>query len=184
MITRSKIPSVLFAAVLSFGLLACGGAASAPEPEASEPEAPVEASEQTELDSDAILDIVAEACPISLAEATDIKVSAVSDDARTVTFGSAYGDFSYTVDVFTGEIIDKVEPEMTEEQKSEDPIENAINACFNYLNDLEGYSGGAENIKVSMSVEDGTQIVNVTFDWDGQHWDLSYNTASGEVTQN
>lgn len=181
MITRSKIPSVLFAAVLSFGLLACGGAASAPEPEASEPEAPVEASELTELDSDAILDIVAEACPISLAEATDIKVSAVSDDARTVTFGSAYGDFSYTVDVFTGEIIDKVEPEMTEEQKSEDPIENAINACFD---SLDGFSGGAENIKVKVSVEDGVQIVNVNFDWDGQHWDMSYNTATGEVTQN
>lgn len=181
MAIRSKIPSVLLATVLSLGLIACGGTASTPEPEAPEPETAVEAAEPTELDSDAILDIVAEACPISLAEATDIKVSAVSDGACTVTFGSAYGDFSYMVDVLTGEILDKTEPEMTDEQKSDDPIENGINACFN---SIDGYSGGAENIKVSMSVVDGIQIVNVTFDWDGQHWDMSYNTATGEVTQN
>ncbi len=181
MAMRSKIPAVLFAAVLSLGLLACGGAVSTSEPEAPEPEEAVEAAEPAELDADAILDIVAEVCPVSLGVATDIKVSAEHDGLRTVTFGSEYGDFSYTVDIHTGEIVDKTEPEMTEGQKSEDPIENAINACFN---SIEGYSGGAENIKVSMSVSDGVQIVNVTFDWDGQHWDMSYNTATGEVTQN
>lgn len=181
MSTHIKFAGALFGMVLSLSLLACGGAPAPEELAAPEPEAAEEAVEVTELDSDAILDAVEGVCPISLAEATDIKVSAVNDGKRTVTFGSAYGDFSYTVDAYTGEILEKTEPEMTEEQKSDDPVENAISACFD---SLDGFSGGAENIKVKVSVEDGVQIVNVIFDWDGQHWDMSYNTATGEVTQN
>lgn len=178
----SKRPLALLAAtMLCLGLVACGGepaeepAAPAEQAEAAaEPEQAEEAAQ--ELDSDAILNIVEEACPIELSRATDIHVGAVADGAREVTFGSEYGDFSYTVDVLTGEILARTEPEMTEEQISDDPVERAFDACFG---SIDGYNGGAQNIKVKVS---GDQI-EVTFDYEGQSYDMIYDDSTGEVTQ-
>lgn len=178
----------VMAAALCLGLAACGGAA--PEEQAPEPEQQVEQQAEPEeqaepeqaevaLDSNALLDIVEDACPIPFSNASDIKVTIGAEGTSTVAFGSPYGDFSYTLDSYTGEILDRTEPEVTEEQASEDPVENAINACFN---SLDGYNGGAEDIKVSLT--EGGQTVNVSFVWNGQAYDMTYDTATGEVTQN
>lgn len=99
------------------------------------------AGQSGELDSDAILAIVEEACPIDLAIATNVKVGLAQDGRRTVTFDSEYGPFSYTVDVVTGEIVEKAEPEMPGQAVSDDPVEQAIQAVFDTV---EGYNGGAQ----------------------------------------
>ena len=205
MFKRLGMPLLAIALSTALGLAACGGGspqqdATPPEGDAQQQEQPAEAPEASEepepaddaeepaepepveLDSDAILDAVISECPISLAMATDIKVSAVHDGVRTVTFGSTYGDFSYTVDAYTGEILEKVEPEISEPAESSssgDPIEQAINACLN----AAGCTGGAENIKVSVGSEDGVQMIEVTFDWNGQSYDMLYNSETGEITQ-
>ena len=172
---------VMLSLALCLGIVACGGGAPAEEQVAPE-QAPEEqaASEQAEvvqeLDSDAILGIVEEACPIELSRATDIHVGANTNGTREVTFGSEYGDFSYTVDVQTGEILARTEPEMTEEQIADDPVDRAFSACFS---SLENYDGGASDIKVKVN---GTQI-EVSFTWNGQSYDMVYDDTTGEVTQ-
>ena len=182
---RKQLAVLLVIPALCLGIVACGAAEPAEEPaapaeqeQAAEPEQAEEQAEEAvqELDSDAILNIVEEACPIELSRATDIHVGAVQDGTREVTFGSEYGDFSYTVDVYTGEVLSSTEPEMTEEQIADDPVDRAFSACFGAI---EGYDGGATNITVKVN---GSQI-KMTFDYDGQSYDMIYDDSTGEVTQ-
>ena len=128
---------------------------------------------------DEAIDRAFDECPIDIMLAEDIKVSQKSGGNWSVSFGSKYGDFSYLVDGSTGEILEKEEPEIDE--KPSDPASDAIDACFNAL---EGYNGGAENIKLSTKTVNGELTVNVTFDWKGKAYDMTYNTVTGEVTSN
>ena len=64
---------------------------------------------------------------------------------------------------------------------AEDIYEKAINAC---LETVEGYNGGAENIHVKAKISaDGTQEIEVLFDYDGKSYDFDYNPNTGEVTE-
>lgn len=185
---RMGLTVIVCALALSLGLAACDGA-STQEPAAGGTQTGT-ADEQSggnqaagqsgELDPDAILDIVDEACPINLMIATNVKVGLIQDGRCTVTFDSEYGPFSYTVDVTTGEIVEKVEPEVPEQAASDDPIERAVQAVFETV---EGYNGGAQNTAVKVRTEDGVQMVEVEFDWGGQHYDMVYNMETGEVSQ-
>ena len=123
-------------------------------------------------------DIVLDACPLDLAQIDNIKVGAVKDGLCTVTFDSEAGPFSYTLDAVTGEIVDKVEPEVTAEVQAHDPTEEAINAC---MDSIEGYSGGAENIKVKFVTVDGVEQIEVELDWNGEHYDMFYDPAAGQI---
>lgn len=51
-------------------------------------------------------------CPIKIPEAKNIKVSLRTDGTWTISFGSEYGDFMYVVDGHSGEILDRIEPDM------------------------------------------------------------------------
>ena len=63
----------------------------------------------------------------------------------------------------------------------EDIYEKAINAC---LESVEGYNGGAENIQVKAKISaDGTQEIEVLFDYDGKSYDFDYDPKTGEVTE-
>ena len=178
-----RILAFLLVPVLCLGIAACGGEPAAPqeaEPEQQAAEQEVEQPAAQPLDDDAILDVVEEACPIRLSAATDIKLSAEHDGVRTVTFGSEYGDFSYTIDAFTGQIVDKVEPQIEESETAGDPVVAAISACFATL---DGFDGTAENVVATVSGEGGEQYVEVTFDWRGESYDMVYDIATGEITQ-
>lgn len=176
---KSIIGVAVTSLALALCLTACGGS-SAPdtEPETNAPEETQ--TEQVELDTDALLSKVFDACPLDMSQASDIKIGAVKDGAREVTFNSEAGPFSYTVDAYTGEILDKTEPEVSAEVKASDPMETAINACFD---SVEGYSGGAENIHIKETTVDGAVQYEVEFDWNGQHYDMFYDVASGQVIQ-
>jgi hypothetical protein len=117
-------------------------------------------------------------CPIDIMLAEGIKVSQKGGNWK-ISFGSKYGDFSYLVDGSSGEILEKSEPEINE--KPADPASDALDACFDAL---DGYNGGAENIKLSMKTIDGDLNVAVTFDWNGKAYDMLYNTVTGEVIDN
>lgn len=181
---KSTIGVVVATLALSFSLVACGGSqeavpqADAPEETAAEEQAEPEATEEKVLDSQAIMDIVLDACPLDLAQIDNIKVGAVKDGVCEVTFDSEAGPFSYSVNATTGEIVDRVEPEVSAEVQAHDPTEEAINAC---MDAIEGYSGGAENISVKFVTVDGVDQIEVELDWNGEHYDMFYDPAAGQV---
>ena len=178
-----RILAFLLVPVLCLGIAACGGEPAAPqeaEPEQQAAEQEVEQPAAQPLDDDAILDVVEEACPIRLSAATGIKLSGEQDGVRTVTFGSEYGDFSYTIDAYTGQIVDKVEPQIEASETDGDPVVAAISACFA---SLDGFDGTAENVVATVSGEGGEQYVEITFDWRGESYDMVYDIATGEITQ-
>ncbi|MBR1829689.1 MAG: hypothetical protein IJ781_09310 [Atopobiaceae bacterium] len=178
---KSRIGIAVASLLLTLLLVGCGGSQEAPSAEpAAEPEAIEEATteEKTPLDSQALLDAVFAVCPIDLSQMDNIKVGAEHDGKVEVTFDSAAGPFSYTLDAYTGEILDKTEPEVSAEVKAADPTEEAINACFD---SLDGYNGGAENIKVKFVESDGAQKIEVEFDWNGEHHDMLYDPATGTI---
>ena len=163
---------------LSLGLVACGGggASSASSSSAS--------SQKVELTGDQIIDAAFAACPIEENSAFDVAVSAVHDGVAVVTFGSPYGDFSYTIDAYTGEVVEKSEPtEALEKAKQnpldKDPISLATTACINYYKT----NGKETNMKCTPRTDDGVQKVRVQFDFDGKHYDLDYDVATGKITE-
>ncbi len=74
--------------------------------------AKTQAGFQEPLSADEVLDAVFKACPIDITAAQKLKTSPKGDDTWTVSFGSSYGDFLYVVDGFTGEILEKTEPDL------------------------------------------------------------------------
>ena len=163
---------------LSLGLVACGGggASSASSSSAS--------SQKTELTGDQMIDAAFAACPIDENSAFDVAVSAVHDGVAVVTFGSPYGDFSYTIDAYTGEVVDKTEPTEALEKAGlnpldKDPITLATTACLN----ASKTNGNETNVKCAPRTDDGVQKVRVEFDFDGKHYDLDYDVATGKITE-
>ena len=131
------------------------------------------------MDSDAILKVVFDDLGIQISQASEIKVSVPDDDGHiTVTFKVMDKDCSYVVDAYSGEIISKEVPDGIAEEanSSGDPIEKAINAAFE---SLDGYQGGAEDIHATQS---GTDII-VEFDWNGQHYKMTYDTNEGRIVE-
>ena len=127
------------------------------------------------------MDAAFAACPISRALATNLKVSKKTDGNWSVTFSSEYGDFYYKIDGLSGEILDSTEPEIEKSGKPaapSDPFGDAIQASFS---SLKGYRGGAENIKVRMISRNGRQLVEVTFDWNGESYEKLYDVAEGKL---
>ncbi|MBR0405331.1 MAG: PepSY domain-containing protein [Eggerthellaceae bacterium] len=67
------------------------------------------------LDSREIMHAAFDASPVSSRQARNILVKLEHDGVRDVTFDTDLGEFRYTVDVYTGEVVDRDEPEFTEE---------------------------------------------------------------------
>ena len=93
-----------------------------------------------------------------------------------VTFDSMYGHFSYVVDAKTGEVLEKDEPELPE--VIEDPFDLAHDAC---LAMLDGYDGTAESMTLRMRGQQHA-IIEVEFDWKGDHYSMEYDINSKAVT--
>ena len=86
-----------------------------------------DADEAEGLDNDAVYDVVSAACPISSSFWEDAKISAVEDGKRTYSFDSLYGPFRYVVDAYTGEVLEKDEPDLEAVRAQEgfvDPLES------------------------------------------------------------
>ena len=124
---KPLIVCILLAALLT-GLSACGGQ-SAAEPTAAPTQAPAEAHAETAapeatpepteapeaMDADAILDYLFDAVPIELQEMENLHLSQRSDGAWIAAFDSAYGEFLYILNQYTGEIIERDEPDVEEQ---------------------------------------------------------------------
>lgn len=171
------VTSVCFA--LCLGLAACGGSGTS----SSASSTSSASSEKVELTGDQIIDAAFAACPIDENSAFDVKVSAVENGVAVVTFTSTYGDFSYTIDAYTGEVVEKTEPtEALEEAANnpldKDPITLATTACLNYVKT----NGQETNVQCKSRTDDGVQKVRVQFDFNGEHYDLDYDVATGKIT--
>ena len=124
---KPLIVCILLAALLT-GLSDCGGQ-SAAEPTAAPTQAPAEAHAETAapeatpepteapeaMDADAILDYLFDAVPIELQEMENLHLSQRSDGAWIAAFDSAYGEFLYILNQYTGEIIERDEPDVEEQ---------------------------------------------------------------------
>ena len=179
-VRNRQILIVILILALLAGLCACGGSsgAAATEPETTaEPtatEAPAiteaPAPEPTEapdpMDSGSALDAVFEACPIESYLMKDIRTALQPDKSWLVTFTSDYGDFMYLVDGFTGEILDRDEPDL----EAAGPVKTMITAeeALDIAEAASPIRSGLKNIKVSRGSAEGIWVV--TFDSDyGAH---------------
>lgn len=164
--------------VFSLGLVACGGGGSVSSASSSA------SAQKTEMTGDQIIDAAFAVAPIDEKSAFDVAVSAVHDGVAVVTFGSPYGDFSYTIDAYTGEVVEKVEPTEALAQAGLNPLDNdpislATTACLNAYKT----NGKETNVKVKSRTDDGVQKVRVEFDLEGTHYDLDYDVATGKITE-
>lgn len=170
--TKTTMLALTLALTLAPTLAACGGSAD------------TEASTATMLTQDQIMDAAFEACPLSIDDAFDILVSTIKDGVATVTFSSKYGDFSYTIDAYTGEVVDKVEPAEALEALAQNPLnKDAVGLATSACLDAYAKNGAAENIESKARTDNGVQKVRVQFDYEGKHYDLDYDVATGKISE-
>ena len=164
-----KSISLWLCLLLALSLCACGGA-SAEKSDATEvPAATQAASAPTEapepMDSEQALDAVMAACPLDVHSMKDIKASRKSDNSWLVTFNSDYGDFMYLVDGYTGEILERDEPDMSENPEQEMiPSEQALDIA-EAASGLK--SGSFRDIKVARRSGEDRWVVTFTTDYGG-----------------
>ena len=72
-----------------------------------------------QLSSDELYDIVFDLCPVKRAEADKISRVYSPDGSWEITITTVYGDFFYKVDAYTGEVQDRIEPDMDEARTQE-----------------------------------------------------------------
>lgn len=136
------------------------------------------------LSDDELFDRLAQECPVDYALGNNLKIKRSKDKKIfDVTFDTEDGDYYYSFDAVTGELLDKTEPDnITEKskspgaQKSDDPIGQAIDACCSYA---DVSISEAEDIHVS---ENGDKT-EVSFHVGDKKYDLVYDTASGKVEE-
>ncbi|MDO4404903.1 MAG: PepSY domain-containing protein [Atopobiaceae bacterium] len=114
-------------------------------------------------------------CPISAKQAYEMTIK-LKNPTWVVTFNSDFGYFSYVVDAKTGEILEKDEPEVPEGTR--DPMDAARDAC---LATLDGYDGRAKNMTLSLKGQKH-KVVDVEFDWNGEHYSMQCDVSTKTVT--
>ncbi len=75
------------------------------------------------LNSDQIYEIVSNRCPLEYMSDGKIRQSRSADGAWRFYIDTAYGEFYYEIDGYTGEILDAVEPDMDEARAQEGFVE-------------------------------------------------------------
>lgn len=170
-----KRKSILILAVIcafTLGLFCgCGGSEPAEEP------AETSAAAQTELSTDQLIDVITKDLDASLTQLDDLHQGLVGEDGSIeITFKMGGEDCSYTLNAYTGEILDKNVPEAAMKAKEEagDTTQAAMDAAFD---SIDGFDGSASNISMS---EEGSTII-VEFDYHGEHVEKTYDTDKGEL---
>lgn len=87
-------------------------------------EADIEAARAQEgfrepLTNDEVHDIVSGLCPIEMTQASKINVRRSDEGIWEFTLDSVYGQFYYSIDGYTGEVLDSIEPDMEEARSQE-----------------------------------------------------------------
>ena len=95
-------------------------------------EADIEAARAQEgfrepLSNDEVHDIVFGMCPIESSQASKIKVARSDEGVWEFTIESVYGQFYYSIDGYTGELLDSLEPDM-EAAKSQENFQEPLTA--------------------------------------------------------
>ena len=187
------LTSVLFALILT----GCGGGAAAPEPEAEATTAAVtvteaavktEAATETEaaaetkkeLSDDDLFEIVFDEAPVDEFSADNKKIRRKKNGTILFTFNTADGEYAYTIDANTGEILEKVEPEKTSTSSSDESFTE--DDVFDALKEQcpVDYAAG-ENLKIKKN-QDGSAI-EVSFNTSDGDFFYKFDTKTGELLE-
>ena len=171
---KKKNILIVMAAVMMcmlFALCGCGGS-DATDDTAADTTAAAE-----KLSTDELTDIALKDIGFGAAAVSDITLKEDGDNA-IITFKAEGKECSYTINAYTGEIVDKTVPEgIGEGNDSDDPGFDAI--LDKAFQDIEGFDGNMTNVKESAS--DG--ITTVTFDWNGNYYEYKYDQAKKQVIE-
>lgn len=171
--TKKTLAIILLLTMLLAVLSACGES----KPKEGQQQEQAQENAQTnekELDADSAVDYVINDCGISVAYLSEIKVSNPDEKTIKVTFKYNNEEGLYLFDKATGEVLEKNVPKASNDNSSSDPFQDALNAAFD---SLEGYKGGAENIKVSSS----GNIITVKFEWNGEKYEFRYDINTKKI---
>ena len=161
---RIRMLVLLLCMVLTamFAFSACGGGG---EEETAEPETKI-------LSEEELLNIAFNDAGFDITAGTDIKVSvAVETGTRNVSFKIGDAEYSYDIDVNTGEIVNSVKPDVAPDAVS-NPVEMAMNECEK----LPEFKN-ATNIK-AVPADDK---VTITFDSGSESYEYVYDVATGTL---
>ena len=123
------------------------------------------------LTQDEVMAIALAACPVNAADITHRSLSHSEDNNWRITLETSQGDYTYFIDGFTGEILDSVVPEGEAPVRDEDPSGAAIDAAFAAM---ENFDYKAEDIRVAQKQVDGKDVIEVTFNWQGNLYEFLY----------
>ena len=181
------LPAVLFALILT----GCGGGAAAPGPEAEATTAAVtvtEAATETEavpetkkeLTDDDLFEIVFDDAPVDEFVADNKKISRKKNGTIVFTFNTADGEYAYTIDADTGEILEKVQPEKITTSSDDGSFDD--DDVFDALKEQcpVDYATG-ENLKIKKN-QDGS-AVEVSFNTGDGEFFYKFDTKTGELLE-
>ena len=162
--TRLLVLLLCMALVTMFAFASCGGGG---EEEAAEPETKI-------LSEEELLDIAFNDAGFDITAGTDIQMSvAVETGTRNVSFKIGDAEYSYDIDVNTGEIVNSVKPEVAPDVVA-DPVEMAMNECEK----LDEFRN-ATNIQVVPK----DNMVTITFDSGSESYEYVYDVEAGTLTK-
>ena len=126
-----------------------------------------------------IINIAVQATGMNHGDFTSRNISHDESNNWKVTLGTAQGvEYFFEIDGFTGDILDSAVPEGVQPQKEKDPFEAAIDAAFGAI---EGFDHKAENIHVTQTKVNGTDVIRVNFDWQGTAYEMFYSIADKQL---
>ena len=166
--------------LLLASVLMCS-ACSSPKPETGNEKPAEETVSETvkkALSSEEMLDQSMNQLGLTLYKIENVHISVPdNEDNVKISFTVEGTEYFCKINQYTGEMTEHNIPEevIQKTREAADPMEQAINAAFSHV---EGYSGGAEDIKVH---QEGTVIV-VEFNWNGEHYTLHYDMNEGKIT--
>ena len=115
------------------------------------------------LSSDQVHTIVSEACPLDYMSDGKISVNRAPDGMWHFTIDSAYGQFYYVIDGYTGEVVDRVEPDM-DAVRAQEGFQEPMNAeeAMDKAVELSGLTyGEITSRKVKKNNSDNTFTVTL-----------------------
>ena len=183
-----KLNLLLFTTLLCALLLtACGGGGGA---EPIKEEAPTEAEATTaaevnteakeELTDDDCFDIVFADAPIDEFVADNKRISRKKDGTIVFTFTTVDGDYSYTLDAYTGEILEKTQPEKITTTKGSGGFDD--DDVFDALGEIcpVDYAQG-KNLKIKKSSDNAS--LEVSFNTEDGDFFYRFDRETGELLE-
>ena len=177
---------LITALVCALLLTACGGGGATDtkkeEPAEATTEAPAEATTEAkvELTDDDCFDIVFADAPIDEFVADNKHISRKKDGTIVFTFTTVDGDYSYTLDAYTGEILEKIQPEKITTTKGSGGFDD--DDVFDALEEIcpVDYAQG-ENLKIRKSNDNAS--FEVSFSTDDGDFFYRFDRQTGELLE-